>query len=46
MNKSEEEEYDILFPEHSLSEARALLTKIAVEIEFGNELHKIAKFKK
>lgn len=46
MNKSEEERYDIEFPEHPLSLARNLLQQIESEIEFESSLEKINKFKK
>ncbi|KXX69333.1 hypothetical protein [Flammeovirga sp. SJP92] len=46
MNKSEEKQYDIEFPEHPLSQARKILDIIASEISFSAELEKIKKFEK
>lgn len=46
MNISEEVEYDAMFPEHPLSQARSLLTAIETQIIFGDILGKAAKFKK
>ncbi|TCI90575.1 hypothetical protein [Tenacibaculum sp. M341] len=46
MNKSEERKYDLDFPEHPLSNARKLLDKIEVEIEFDTTLQKAKKFRR
>ncbi len=46
MNKSEEKQFDSEFPNHPLSQARELLNKIELGIEFGNELEKVNKFEK
>lgn len=44
MNKSEQVQYDEMFPEHPLSQTRRLLAQIEHEISFGDELQDIAKF--
>lgn len=46
MNTSEEEQYDIKFPEHPLSVARSLLKQIESDIEFESALEKSNTFKR
>ena len=45
MNLSEDKKYDADFPDHPLTQTRRLLDKIESEIQFGEELEKIGRFK-
>jgi len=46
MNLSEQEQYDALFPEHPLTEARKLLNAVKADMQFGEELGKLRAFGK
>lgn len=44
MNKSEQETYDPLFPDHPLTQARKLITRIGKDIQPGAEIGKLLSF--
>lgn len=46
MNKSEQEIYDPLFPDHPLTKARQLITQLGKEINWASEIDKLQPFDK